>query len=133
MRMTRQWQNLHLLLRAGRAHAEGPDRIGDTKPGECALLCPACPQPEKNLPPNWKDAPAEKAYVTRRASTLETNSHYLSFLYAVFLAIDANFRLKRKDVSSEEKDPGLSNGWTFFGEVNAPRQALGSETGGTLW
>jgi hypothetical protein len=62
MRMTRQWQNLHLLLRAGRAHAEGPDRIGDTKPGECALLCPACPQPEKNLPPDWKDAPAEKAY-----------------------------------------------------------------------
>jgi hypothetical protein len=40
-------------------------------------------------------------------------------LYAVFLAIDANFRLKRKDVSTEEKDPGLGNGWTFFGEVKA--------------
>lgn len=37
----------------------------------------------------------------------------------MFLAIDANFRLKRKDVSSEAKDPGLGNGWTFYGEVKA--------------
>jgi hypothetical protein len=35
----------------------------------------------------------------------------------LFLAINANFRLKRKDVSSEEEDPGLSKGWAFFGEV----------------
>jgi hypothetical protein len=33
--------------------------------------------------------------------------------------MDANFRLKRKDVSSEEKDPGLGRGWAFFCEVNA--------------
>jgi hypothetical protein len=35
----------------------------------------------------------------------------------LFLAIDANFRLMRKDVSSEAKDPGLVKGWGFFGEV----------------
>jgi hypothetical protein len=34
----------------------------------------------------------------------------------LFLAIDTNFRLKRKDVSSKE-DLGLSKGWVFFGEV----------------
>jgi hypothetical protein len=39
------------------------------------------------------------------------------FLYALFVALDANFRLKRRDVSSEEKDPGLATGWSFFGEV----------------
>ncbi|KAJ7118301.1 hypothetical protein C8R44DRAFT_878911 [Mycena epipterygia] len=39
------------------------------------------------------------------------------FLYALFLAMDANFRLKRKDVSTEEKDPGLGDGWAFFGNV----------------
>lgn len=39
------------------------------------------------------------------------------YLYALFLAIDANFRLKRKNVSSEEKDPGLCTGWAFFGDV----------------
>jgi len=61
--MTRQWQNLHLLLRAGRAHADVEDRIGSTKPGECALLCPACPQPGKNLPPEWEKASFEKGCV----------------------------------------------------------------------
>jgi hypothetical protein len=37
----------------------------------------------------------------------------------LFLALDANFRLKRKNVSSEEKDPGLGNGWAFYCEVVA--------------
>jgi hypothetical protein len=33
--------------------------------------------------------------------------------------MDANFRLKRKDVSSEDADPGLATGWAFFCEVSA--------------
>ncbi|KAJ7894257.1 hypothetical protein B0H14DRAFT_2334592 [Mycena olivaceomarginata] len=101
LRMTRQWQHLMLLKRAGRAHDPCEDCIAATKAGELALLCPARPQPGINLPVNWDKVPFEKA----------------SFLYALFLAIDANFRLKRKDVSSEEADPGLSKGWVFFGEV----------------
>ncbi|KAJ7627451.1 hypothetical protein FB45DRAFT_979722 [Roridomyces roridus] len=56
-----------------------------------------------------------------RAETYEFVSR---FLYALFLAIDANFRLKRKDVSSEEKDPGFGNGWAFFGDVHAYMQHL---------
>ncbi|KAJ7884172.1 hypothetical protein B0H14DRAFT_2339297 [Mycena olivaceomarginata] len=100
LRMTRQWQHLLLLKRAGRGHDPCEDRINATKPGEVALLCPACPHPGINLPPDWEKAPV-----------------HLRFLYALFLAIDANFRLMRKDVSSEEKDPGLVKGWGFFGEV----------------
>ncbi|CAK5267151.1 unnamed protein product [Mycena citricolor] len=42
---------------------------------------------------------------------------YIRFLYALFLALDANFRLRRKDVSSEAKDPGLSKGYAFYCEV----------------
>ncbi|KAJ7866849.1 hypothetical protein B0H14DRAFT_3084187 [Mycena olivaceomarginata] len=82
MRMTRQWRNVQMLKRAGRGHEA--DGVAKTAMGECALLCPACPQPGKNLPPG-----------------------------------NANFRLKRKDVSSEEKDSGLGNGWAFFCEVQA--------------
>jgi len=37
-------------------------------------------------------------------------------LYALFLALDANFRLKRKNVSSDEADPGLSKGWAYIVE-----------------
>ncbi|KAJ7148836.1 hypothetical protein C8R46DRAFT_855995, partial [Mycena filopes] len=79
--------------RAGCGHQ--PGGIAATAPGGCALLCPACPHPGKNLPPGWQ----------------ERKDH--QFLYALFLAMDANFRLKRKDVSTEEKDPGLS----FYCEV----------------
>ncbi|KAJ7353091.1 hypothetical protein DFH08DRAFT_956175 [Mycena albidolilacea] len=71
-------------------------------PGECALLCPPCPHPGKNLPPDWVTAPPEK-----------------QFLYALFVAMGTNFRLKRKDVLTEEKDPGLNKGWVFFCEVVA--------------
>ncbi|KAK7046263.1 hypothetical protein R3P38DRAFT_2507036 [Favolaschia claudopus] len=100
MRMTREWRNVRMLKRAGRGHEV--DGIAQTKPGACALLCPACPHPGKNLPANWQSAPAE-----------------LQFIYALFVAIDANFRLKRKDVSTEEKDPGLGNGWAFICDVKA--------------
>ncbi|KAJ7107449.1 hypothetical protein C8R44DRAFT_885462 [Mycena epipterygia] len=78
------------------------DGIDQTPLGACALECPACPHPGKNLPPEWKDVAPEKR-----------------FLYALFLALDANFRMQRKDVSSETSDPDLGNGLAFFGEVTA--------------
>ncbi|KAJ7898272.1 hypothetical protein B0H14DRAFT_2332228 [Mycena olivaceomarginata] len=100
LRMTREWRHVRMLKRAGRGH--DPKGLSNTKPGECALLCPACPQPGRNLAPHWENAPKDK-----------------QFLEGLFLAIDANFRLKRKDVSTEERDPGLGNGWAFFGDVDA--------------
>ncbi|KAJ7497825.1 hypothetical protein B0H11DRAFT_2276322 [Mycena galericulata] len=99
LRMTREWRHLQMLKRAGRGHDSSG--VEGTKPGECALLCPACPQPGKNLPPGWKNAPKEKRY-----------------LYALFLALDANFRMRRKKVSSEEKDPSLGDGWSFYGKIS---------------
>ncbi|KAK7028741.1 hypothetical protein R3P38DRAFT_2937983 [Favolaschia claudopus] len=98
LRMTREYRNVQMLKRAGRGH--DPSGARGTKPGECALLCPACPHPGINLPLDWMEAPEEK-----------------QFLYALFLALDANFRLRRKDVSSEEKDPGLGDGWGFYCNV----------------
>ncbi|KAJ7748905.1 hypothetical protein B0H16DRAFT_1847881 [Mycena metata] len=96
-RMTREWRHLQMLKRTGRAHASSG--VKGTKEGECALLCPACPQPGKNLPPDgsWRKVPKEKR-----------------FLYALFLALDANFRMKRKHVSSEEDDPSLGDGIAFY-------------------
>jgi hypothetical protein len=61
--MTRQWMHLALVKHAGQGHDPCEDCINATKPGECALLCPACPQPGKNLPPDWENVPFHKACV----------------------------------------------------------------------
>ncbi|KAH9829181.1 uncharacterized protein C8Q71DRAFT_799831 [Rhodofomes roseus] len=95
MRMSRMWMHLKLLKRFGRGH----DPLGAkaTTPGSCAVLCPACPQPGKNLPDGWETSPPEQ-----------------SWLYRLFLGMDANFRLKRKKVSSDNADPGFNNGIAYF-------------------
>ncbi|TFK67072.1 hypothetical protein BDN72DRAFT_879900 [Pluteus cervinus] len=93
----RQYRHLKMLKRAGRGHDKGG--VNETEQGQCAVLCPACPQPGLNLPKDWKDAPADKRW-----------------LYALFLAMDANFRLRRriKRGTSEATDPSLSQGWAYF-------------------
>lgn len=46
------------------------------------------------------------------------------WLYSLFVAIDANFRLKCKAVSSNVADPGLSRGWAYFVEETAYKSYL---------
>ncbi|KAF7969882.1 hypothetical protein HWV62_25675 [Athelia sp. TMB] len=105
LRMIRQWKNLKMLKRAGRGH--DPAGVAATKEGECAVLCPACPQPGKNLVADWQKAPEA-----------------IQYLFALFLGNDANFRMVRKKVSSEEADPTLSAGWSYFCEMTKYRQHL---------
>ncbi|KAJ7801214.1 hypothetical protein B0H14DRAFT_3489904 [Mycena olivaceomarginata] len=52
-----------------------------------------------NLPESWENAPPEDR-----------------FLYILFIALDACFRLKRRMISSEIKDPGLGTGWAYVTE-----------------
>lgn len=56
--MTRCWSALKAFKRAGRG--QDPSGISGTRLGECAVLCPACPHPDINLPDNWRDAPDNK-------------------------------------------------------------------------
>jgi len=49
-----------MLKRAGRGHHVSG--AAGTRPGECAVLCPACPHSGRNLLPGWKDVPKEKRY-----------------------------------------------------------------------
>ena len=53
LRMIRQWRHLKMLKRAGLGHESDTSSIED---GCCAVLCPACPHPGKNLPDSWADA-----------------------------------------------------------------------------
>ncbi|KAN0088024.1 hypothetical protein V8E55_006645 [Tylopilus felleus] len=86
-----------MLKRASRAY--DPRGVKATSEGECAVLCPACPHPGKNLPPNFSDISEDKCWI-----------------HAQFVAIDANFRLKCKKVSKDTVDPSLSKGWAYFVE-----------------
>src|ERR1700730_4513596 len=83
-----------MLKRAGRGH--DPAGVDATEPGECALKCPACPQPERNLPDGWEDAPEA-----------------IKWLYCLILTIDANFRLKLKE-KGILNDPSLGDGWAHW-------------------
>ncbi|KZV59060.1 hypothetical protein PENSPDRAFT_596125, partial [Peniophora sp. CONT] len=78
LRCVRMFRHLRLAKRAGAA--QKVNGVYGMKPGEAALRCPACPRPGVNLPDDWDSAPPEK-----------------QFLYTLFLAIDANFKLKMKD------------------------------------
>ncbi|KAJ7844968.1 hypothetical protein B0H13DRAFT_1647725 [Mycena leptocephala] len=109
LRIARQYRHLLMLKRGGRGHA--PSGVDGTKPGELAIQCPACPRPGVNLPDDWEKAPPE-----------------LKFLYILFLALDACFRLKRRLVSSDLRDPGLGTGWSYFVENEPYRQYLLSVT-----
>ncbi|KAF7980678.1 hypothetical protein HWV62_37111 [Athelia sp. TMB] len=98
MRMVREWRHIKMLKRAGRGHQpEGPGPSTASQ-GDCAVVCPACPHPGRNIPVDWTEDKDNK------------------WLYALFLAIDANFRLKRKDVSSDAADPSLNRGRAYFVE-----------------
>ena len=53
--MVHEWRHLKMLKRAGRGH--DPDGVDATQPGQLAVVCPACPHPDRNLPAGWEDAP----------------------------------------------------------------------------
>jgi hypothetical protein len=48
----------------------------------------------------------------------------LSFLFVLLIALDGNFKLKRKNRNI--KDPELSNGWSYFVEEKAYQTFLGN-------
>lgn len=58
MRMICEWRHLLMLKHFGRGH--DPKGVKATGEGECAVLCPACLHPGKNLPEDWENVPLAK-------------------------------------------------------------------------
>ncbi|KAJ7486368.1 hypothetical protein B0H11DRAFT_1721689 [Mycena galericulata] len=111
IRMCREYRHLMLLKRGGRASSYASGGPAATTLGELAIQCPACPRPGVNLPEGWEDASPEDR-----------------FLYTLFLALDACFRLKRRLVSSELKDPDLGPGWAYMVNTEPYRAYLRNVT-----
>jgi hypothetical protein len=125
LRMMREWRFIKQMQRAGQGHH--PEGIAATEQGACAVLCPACPHAGKNLPDGWENAPSEIRYVQLIFFHPTSLSHRSRFIYALFLAIDANFRLARRNVSSDTVDPGLNHGYAFFVEEKAYKGFISSQ------
>ncbi|KAH9899133.1 hypothetical protein C8Q73DRAFT_639748 [Cubamyces lactineus] len=105
MRVVSQWRFLKRLKRAGRGH--DVSGVNGTRFGELAVHCPTCPRPGVNLPKGWDIVPEDRRY-----------------LYQLTIAMDACFRLKRRAVSNEQKDPILGSGWGYFVEDVRYREVL---------
>ncbi|KAJ3803744.1 hypothetical protein F5876DRAFT_71204 [Lentinula aff. lateritia] len=90
--MIREWRHLRMLKHAGVGY-KGMDQ---DVPGILAVKCAACPHPGINIPGDW-------------ASNREK-----IWLYKVFFALNANFRLICFNVSSEARDPGFNKGRAYF-------------------
>ncbi|KAF8886274.1 hypothetical protein CPB85DRAFT_1378102 [Mucidula mucida] len=115
LRAIRQWRFLQMCKEGGRGHdATG---IPGTPKGQLATQCPACPHPGVNLDNSWR---------TSRKS----------FLYRLFLATDANFRLRNAIVSTNKRDPPLLNGTAYFvdrhqmSSCSGPEESKGLQTTG---
>lgn len=125
--MAREWAHIKLLKRSGQGH--DPNGRSKISPGQAAVLCPACPHPGKNLPEDWENAPQETRYVRFRLTKIhlydaDISHSYHSWLYRLFIGIDANFRVKRKQVSSDTRDPDLNSGMAYFVEEKAYKTFL---------
>ncbi|KAI1784903.1 hypothetical protein LXA43DRAFT_900842, partial [Ganoderma leucocontextum] len=97
--LSRQWRNLKLGKWAGYGH-----RAADTiSPGELAVLCLACPDPETNLLAGWQKDP-------------------LWWKYMCSAVMDGNFSAQHRPMKNPEDDVALADGHLFSVE-DAPYKA----------
>ncbi|KAG1743569.1 uncharacterized protein EDB91DRAFT_1080974 [Suillus paluster] len=148
MRMVHEWRHLRQLRRAGRGHDPAgakattavssgsigrmvrrcldgvEDGWGGSGRDECrveqiSILSEQMDQgrirymtPGKNIPQGWQD---------------ELLS--VRWKYALFIVINANFQLKHKAVSSDNRDPSLNSGWAYFVKEVAYKSYLADQAG----
>ncbi|EIN12129.1 hypothetical protein PUNSTDRAFT_61430, partial [Punctularia strigosozonata HHB-11173 SS5] len=103
----RVWRHLKSLLRAGSGYI--PEGAQSTPRGALSIKCPSCPHPDINLPADWKSLPPDERWK-----------------YALFIAVDGNFKLKLKDRGV--KDVQFGSGWSYFVEPEAYHKHISEAT-----
>lgn len=98
------WRHIKMLKCAGRGH--DPDGVKATQMGECAVECPACPHPKKNLPDGWKNAPESILWVL--LAPHQTHDSDSVFQMALYLPCNHWHQFP-----AQVKGPGLE-GWSAF-------------------
>ena len=105
-----------MLKRGGRSYDKAG--IEGTSPGELAVLCPACPLPSINLPPNWKSVGKDFEYIdtcyapdpllTRFVPGISITKHSVSMLASA--SSDGKSLATKKILSWVRGMPTLSHG-----------------------
>ncbi|KAG2139344.1 hypothetical protein DEU56DRAFT_755645 [Suillus clintonianus] len=93
------------IKRSGRVH--DPNGINAMAEGACTVICTA-----------WEEPTVQ----------LERGPSRQSWLYGLFVAINANFWLKWRVVSKDSMDPSLSNGWGYFVEESVYKAFLNNKS-----
>jgi hypothetical protein len=91
------------------------------EPGALVKLCAACPQPNKNMDPNWRVLPPEEEYAVRLQITVSINDDlFFSYINALAYAKDGNFQLSQHNKKMDQLDlPFTYNGGSFADELGA--------------
>ncbi|KAJ7503595.1 hypothetical protein B0H11DRAFT_1710585 [Mycena galericulata] len=98
----RIWRFLALQRRTGQAH--GIDKlVPHRRPGSLTLRCPACPEVGFNI----------SAETIKAALESEKCRHK----FTLFLSVDGNFKLQRKNKRDDPDDVALNNGDGYFVET----------------
>ena len=114
------WRDLKAQINSGLGH----EAKKDLQPGALAIFCPACPQPEVNLPQGWESDPRRyQLYLMFIIIMLITSR----WLYTRSIVIDGNFSAEHLKMKQPEGDIALSPGGRYM--VEPKRYELHLRTG----
>ena len=114
------WRDLKAQINSGLGHET--DR--DLQIGDLAIFCPACPQPDINLPQGWESDP--RRYQLHMLSIIAMLM-MSRWLYTRSIVIDGNFSAEHLKMRQPEGDVALSPGGRYM--VEPKRYELHLRTG----
>jgi hypothetical protein len=114
------WRDLMAQINSGLGHETNQD----PKPGTLAIFCPACPQPDINLPQEWESDPRRYWLYILSIIIVLIRSRWL---YTRSVVIDGNFSAEHLKMKRPEQDVALSPGGRYM--VEPKRYELHLNTG----
>lgn len=102
--------DIELCLRNGEGHGSTCSK----RPGSLALRCFSCPQPDFNLPKNWKTDNA--CVLTVQACDILLTPNRPQWLYQPVLCADGNFHAEKMFMKVPGNDVALHDGEGFVVE-----------------
>jgi hypothetical protein len=114
------WRDLMAQINSGLGH----ETEKDPQPGALAIFCPACPQPDINLPQGWENDSKRYQLCVFFITIMLIISRWL---YTRSIVIDGNFAAEHLKMRQPQNDIALSPGGRYM--VEPKRYELHLNTG----